>query len=356
MNILLTASFDKGLFCNGLQQNIVFLAELIADMGHTPFIVVNHEIDDCVDPPSNIIILEENEIKDLGRIDYILQTGWVIKDKDVELLKKANSKCKNVHIHYGNRLLADVEQCKRDNMCIPAQGADEIWVSPHYEFSFNYFKTYYKTQKVFELPYIWKPFYIDLHAQIWERAGHSCKYDPGREKNIAIVEPNLNMTKNCIPSVFIVEQLMAEHKDLFGKLAVYCSSSIVNKRYFRSLMWELDVTKKGKISFADRKKIANIFAKDANIVVSHQLLNALNYTYLEALHFNIPLVHNSEYIKDAGYYYPGYDTILGAKALHQALTCHDQNLDQYQEKAQQVIYRYSPDNPLVVDKYRKLFV
>ena len=121
-------------------------------------------------------------------------------------------------------------------------------------------------------------------------------------------------------------------------------------------MWALDITKKGKITFADRKKFSTIFSKEANVVVSHQLLNALNYTYLEALYFNIPLVHNSEYIKDAGYYYPDYDTILGAKALNEALTFHDKNLDDYKRRASRVIDRYSPTNPLVIEKYKKLFV
>ena len=104
------------------------------------------------------------------------------------------------------------------------------------------------------------------------------------------------------------------------------------------------------------KSFRTIFSKEANVVVSHQLLNALNYTYLEALYFNIPLVHNSEYIKDAGYYYPDYDTILGAKALNEALTFHDKNLDDYKRRASRVIDRYSPTNPLVIEKYKKLFV
>ena len=356
MNILLTASFDKGLFCNGLQQNIVFLAELIKDLGHTPIIALNHEIDKSVDPPSDILLIERHEIKDLGHVDYLLQTGWVVPKSDIDLLKDKNSNCKNIHIHYGNRLLADVEQCKWDNLCIDAYRVDEVWVSPHYEFSFAYFRTYYKTQRVFELPYIWDDMYIKIHADIFARAGQSCEYDPNAKKRIGVLEPNLNMTKNCIPSIFIVDELMNTHEDLFDMLTVYCSSTIRDKKYFRSLMWNLDITKKGKITFADRKKVALIFAQESNVIVSHQLMNALNYTYLEALYFNIPLVHNSEYIKDAGYYYPDYETQLGAKALHQALTYHDKNLEQYKESAQKVLYRYSPHNPLVKEKYNKLFV
>lgn len=356
MNVLLTANFDKGLFCNGLQQNIIFLAELIKDLGHTPFIAVGHDIDKCVDPPSDVVILEHKEILDLPKIDYLLQTGWVVGKNTIDFLKTKNPSCKNIHIHYGNRLLADVEQCKWDNRCVSPYRVDECWVSPHYEFSFNYFKTYYKTQKVFELPYIWSPKYAKMHNDIWKAAGYDCQYTPGEEKTIAVLEPNLNMTKNCIPSIFIVEELMTQHGELFKELIVYCSSQIRDKNYFKTLMWGLDITKKGKITFADRKKFSTIFSKEANVVVSHQLLNALNYTYLEALYFNIPLVHNSEYIKDAGYYYPEYDTILGAKALHEALAYHDKNLNDYQTRAQRVIDRYSPNNPLVIERYKKLFV
>jgi hypothetical protein len=80
----------------------------------------------------------------------------------------------------------------------------------------------------------------------------------------------------------------------------------------------------------------------------------LNYTYLEALHFNFPLVHNSNIIKSAGYYYPDYDTKLGSRALELALNYHDQNLESYKENSRKTIYKYSPKNPLVIEKYKKL--
>ena len=120
-------------------------------------------------------------------------------------------------------------------------------------------------------------------------------------------------------------------------------------------MWQLDMTKNHKIDFASRKKVSLIFSHEANVVVSHQLLNALNYTYFEALYFNIPLVHNSEYIKGAGYYYPDYDTKKGGQALYEALTFHDNHLELYKEKSQKIIFKYSPKNPEVIRLYKKLF-
>ena len=355
MNILLTISLDKGLYCNGLQQNIIFLAEMLRDMGCKPFLVVAHDIEKCIDPPRDVIILHSEEIKDLPKMDYCLQTGWLLSKERLGEIKKINPMCKNVHVHYGNRLLADIEQCKWENICISPDNVDEVWISPHYEFSETYFKTFYKTQKVFQIPYIWSPKFVKCHHEIWAKKGLDCYYSPSDEKNIGVLEPNLNMTKNCIPSIFIVEQLLTEHEDLFNQLNVYCAKSIMNKRYFRSLMWCLDITKQARIKFASRKPVAEIFSQESNVIVSHQLLNGLNYTYLEALYFNIPLVHNSEYIKDAGYFYPDYNTVLGANALHQALTFHDNNLEEYESRSKKVIHRYSPKNPLVVSRYKKLF-
>ena len=354
MNVLLTASFKNGLFCNGLQQNIVFLAELIANIGAKPIIVIDHKTSECKDPPSDILIIEESEILDY-QYDFILQTGFVLQKHIVDNLKNKNPSCKNIHIHYGNRMLADIEQCKWDNIAITNHKVDEIWTSPHYEIAIPYFKSYYNTQKVFTLPYIWDSKYLDVHERILNKNGHSCKYNPNSPKNIAILEPNLNMTKICLPSILIVEEALRVDPNLFNKLIVYCSDSIRDKKYFRSWMWNLKLPAQGKVTFSGRKTVSSVFSKECNVVVSHHLMNALNYVHLEALHMNIPLVHNSEYMKDVGYYYPDYDTQKGKNKLIEALTCHDNNLEEYSKKAQSLIYRYSPKNPAVIAEYKKLF-
>jgi len=355
MDIVLTAGFDKGVFCNGLQQNIVFLAELLKDIGHEPILCLNHDLDKSIDAPENIMTINRKDLIKLNNIDYVLQTGWVVENVLIDKLKEIHPKLKNIHIHYGNRMLADIEQAPRDNICVGNHGVDEVWISPHYEISTQYFKTFYNTQKVFILPYIWSPKYVQAHERIWNTAGESCYYNPGRPKNIAIVEPNLNITKSCIPAIMAAEELLNFEEDSFDKLIVYCSAKMAKKRYFRSLMWCLNLAKKNKIYFDSRQKISKVFAKECSIVLSHQLLNALNYTYLEALYFNIPVVHNSEYIKEAGYYYADYNTQDAAAALKSAISFHDKNLDQYKEEAAKVLWRYSPENPLVKERYRKLF-
>jgi len=356
MNILLTANFKKGIFSNGLQQNIVFLSELLKDIGFTPLIVVNHNVEECIDPPTDILILEQHEIPEYCQDLYaVLQTGWVLSKKSIDTIKDICPKCKNIYVHYGNRLLADIEQSSWDHTRpLIDYRVDENWLSPHYEFSIPYFKTYYKSEKVFEIPYIWDPKYMDIHEKIWNKEGKTCFYSKDKEKNIGIFEPNLNVTKHCLPSIMIIEELYSQSKDLFNKCNVYCSQKLRDKNYFKALMWQLEIQKAGLINYLSRTTISKVFSEDVSVSLSNQLLNGLNYTYLEALYFNIPLVHNSEYIKGAGYYYPEYDTKKGADALRLALTYHDQNLEEYKKQSQIILDRYSPKNPLVIEKYKKL--
>ena len=69
---------------------------------------------------------------------------------------------------------------------------------------------------------------------------------------------------------------------------------------------------------------------------------------------DLPLVHNSEFLKDVGYYYPDYDIQLGAAQLLRALTEHDTNIETYKARASTLLWQFSPDNPLVKEGYERL--
>lgn len=355
LNIVLTASFDKGLFCNGLNQNIVTLADLIIKLGHRPVLAINHPLEKGKDVPDYIDLIYSEDLGDFDDLDYLLQTAWVVKDETIDQLKSLNPRFKNIHVHYGNRLLADVEQCKWNTSPVNNHRVDEIWVSPHYDFSLQYFNIYYNTQKVFHLPYIWSPKYIESHSKIRAFAGSSCDYNPNSPKNLIVVEPNLNMTKNCLPAIMIMEEVFRRDPDLFEGATVFCSSQLSDKVYFKKLMWELDIVKAGRISFASRQVLSKTLSDGGNVMISHQLLNGLNYTYLEALYFNIPLIHNSDYIKDAGYFYKDYQVMDGADQLIEALRGHDVNLELQKSLGEKIISRYSIDNSYVQSCYRNLF-
>ena len=59
-------------------------------------------------------------------------------------------------------------------------------------------------------------------------------------------------------------------------------------------------------------------------------------------------------IKDAGYYYEGFNVSQGAEQLKIALADHDSNLDQYAKNSKKVLDRYVSTNKNIVDTYTKL--
>ena len=64
-------------------------------------------------------------------------------------------------------------------------------------------------------------------------------------------------------------------------------------------------------------------ANHCDAVVTHHWENGLNYLYYEVLYGGYPLIHNSEFLKDYGYYYDDFDAESGADALLSARAEHD---------------------------------
>jgi hypothetical protein len=89
----------------------------------------------------------------------------------------------------------------------------------------------------------------------------------------------------------------------------------------------------------------------ADAVVSHQWQNDQNYSYLDALYGNYPLVHNSPWLRDAGYYYPDFDIGAGTDQLLQAVRGHDAQLDDYRARSQRMLDAIDPLHQANIDGY-----
>ena len=89
------------------------------------------------------------------------------------------------------------------------------------------------------------------------------------------------------------------------------------------LIIQLDIYNKRK-NFLNVRKRTSFRCSDKirSIIVSHQQDNALNYLYLEALYLNLPLLHNSHFIKECGYYYPDNDIDIAKLHIAKILKDH----------------------------------
>ena len=231
-----------------------------------------------------------------------------------------------------------------------SQHLDGIWILPHHAYQKHYLETITKLP-VTIIPYLYSPYFLEQHATSIASNSNapSPYYDPKRKKNIAICEPNLNLVKHSIIPIAIIEQLYHHKPQVLAtsRASIYCSDTVHNcsnsfahRKAFKYFAKQLTCAR--ILSTENRYPLPLIFSHDCNILLSHQHLCALNYIYLDAMYFNIPVVHNSDMLKTYGYYYPGFDTHQGACALERAHTQHDQQLNAYQEQTKELLLRFSP--------------
>jgi hypothetical protein len=65
----------------------------------------------------------------------------------------------------------------------------------------------------------------------------------------------------------------------------------------------------------------------------------------------ISLIHNSPWLKEAGYYYHGFDAREGAAQLQRAAVDHASGLDDYRTRSQRVFAAVDPFSQRNLDAY-----
>ena len=73
--------------------------------------------------------------------------------------------------------------------------------------------------------------------------------------------------------------------------------------------------------------------------------------YLDAAYLGYPVLHNAYLCKDLGYYYEGSSTKNASKVLEWILENHDNNIEAYDQKNKQILYRYYVGNPKLIETY-----
>ena len=113
----------------------------------------------------------------------------------------------------------------------------------------------------------------------------------------------------------------------------------------------LDIVNHGVVSFEGRFAIYEYMAHYGDCIISHHWENGQNYLYYEALYGGYPLIHNSEFIRDFGYFYPDFDCQAGGNALVQAFETHDKNLGNYKAKATALLKTLDIQSPENIELY-----
>jgi hypothetical protein len=358
----------ESMWTNGMKLNILMLINLLKKSNKNYEIhLLNTKEIDLSNPPQHFDGINVSLLKDKYKeMDLIISMG---AQADFELIREfKHQKPTNKYIGYkcGNNYVLAIEDMlfKGGSHGMFEDMFDEIWYVPQQDYNNSgYYRTLYRANSI-SVPFLWDNSFLDSSLKIiasQHEEGRYKKnhlYNPTKEKKvIGIMEPNLNTVKTCVIPILVAEESYRSEtgKEKIEKLMITNAKDVLSKNpSFTSMIKSLDIFKDNKVSVEHRYQTSFVVSQFIDIVVSHQIMNPLNYLYLDVAYMGYPVLHNAPYCKDVGYYFNESDTRDGAKMLNWILENHDNNLDLYKTRNKQALWRYHVSNPLILSTYEKL--
>lgn len=347
--IAITMKDDSRIWNNGLTQNGYFLIKLLKKAGY--------EVDAVSESSEAGKKIGEFEIKHLNidninNYDIVMEIAYSISSGVFEAAAKSGVKI--VAVNYGNTLVILQEDLivRGGSAAGINRPGTETWMSPHYEFQKGFLETLIE-KEARVCPYIWSP-------EIFEKYCNLNNYNPFFSdetpiNKIGVFEPNINISKTLIYPTISLEILERNHNYLVDHVYLFNGLKLKENEKFKEITSKFDILRNNKISMEGRFPMGEMLGKKIiGNVLSHHMYNDLNYVTLEALHCKIPIVHNSSFCKEAGYYYDMFDANGCADQIKNSILLHRENLKTYKEAADEVLYRFSMENPQNINGYIEL--
>lgn len=363
---------NESLWINGIKLNALNLAKLLMQIpGNDVYILdTSSKVEDLTKVDWDHTKYKVAKFKDMKyEVDLLFLIGTSLAKVIFDDIRRKNPNFKVIKYHCGNNYVIDMERVIFDRAAegiVPSweDGHDQTWLIPQQEYhNRQYYQTIYRQEDkdVVVVPFIWDSEQMDRIVNALNKANKQLPYYEvgkiSKDKKISVMEPNLNVLKYAMIPIMVAEKVFRDlGEDAFKQIYISSGSKILKNNYFKSMLAYLDMVKAKppKLKFIPRYPITTLLTQETDIVLSHQWGNPLNYAYLDVLHFNYPLVHNADFIEDAGYYYPHFEVNKGAEMLKKAINEHDNNIEEYNEKNKKVLDRFRTTNKDLVETYRKL--
>lgn len=363
INIAVTISYPtllgENIWSNGGRQNVIFLYLLLKRLPYVDnvWIVADTKRDDFLpgklqEEITRDMVLYEDVKND---VDLLIEMGASVNPLDAERVWKRGGKV--VAYKYGNDYVMSVESCSfgAHPNWVPHPSrtpVDEVWTNAqHANTCASYFKHLYKAP-VEIVPHVWAPNLLEEALEANDISTKGWPYKQRHEKaRVSIFEPNINIVKSSIIPFYAASQFYDNNPGLVSNIYMLNCVKLAQNPLFSRLVTSTTAGAKGVASAEKRYNFVDFIGQHCGIVLTHQWENGLNYLYYEALYGGFPLVHNSPFLKDVGYYYRDFDIDDGARALEEAWTTHDDNLEEYNAKAFELLKTVSPYSQSVIDAY-----
>lgn len=345
---------------NGLRQNVIFLYRLFLSSMNCKAIYLVNDSGYTPEPfPAGLNIGQPKIYTTLelpDDLDYFVVLGASVSADALQGLRQRG--CATISYKAGNAGIISKEAVisghpdKDGEMYYDADCYDAIWMSPHHAHTYkSWCETIYRCP-VHIIPQIWDDSFFKIQK---ETTINNFGYKPSRNKwRCSIMDPNLTVMKTSHMPALVAE--CAYRKLPFKFSNIYITNAIRYREnaHFSSFIGALSAYKDGIMTVEDRYLGWEFLANHTDAVITHHWENGLNYLFYEVLYGNYPLIHNSAFLKDYGYYYSDFDAEDGARALIEAIAIHDMNLDNYRENNAKLLSALSPSSQANIELHENL--
>jgi hypothetical protein len=354
------------IWSSGAQQHVIFLYKLLTRM---PYIKKVWLVTDGTKNPAKAWLL--NDLKDNiislnsieKEVDLLIELSQAVSPKSVNMVRRSGGKLVSYKVGNCYAALSENLIFNPDASWFPNPNglqADAIWANPQFiDTCASLWEQLYGS-KVAVLPHLWSPYFLNLALQDNPLSAAGWPYSGNSDNlKLSIFEPNISVVKNVIIPFYICSEFYKNNKDKINKIRMYNTLKLKDSSTFNRIVMGTDAGKESVATAEGRFSFPDAMGQEGGIIVSHQWENGLNYVYYEALYGGFPLVHNSPFLKDVGYYYEGFDINDGVKALERAVLEHDEMRDEYDKRAEAFLKTVDPSQKSVIDAYdreiRRLF-
>jgi len=318
-------NFEEKMYINGIYQNIMFLYNYFtAHINYNVVFVSNNKNDKY-----NSILL--SDIHKYEELDYLFIIGTFPLD-----LEEIFEKTKVIWWHLGNDYIYETSSILKNtdvftNLRLSSDKFHEVWISPHFEYSIDYYKYIYSKNEIFVAPYIWSSDYMEKPYTHFNN----------EHLNIGVFESNINYGKTCFVPVMVCEKA----RNIIDK-AMICGSKKLYARSenFRAFAAKSKMFNEKRLTFEDRHRFKYVMDNYCNVVVSFVENWDLNYLHLECFYLGIPLIHNSKMLKEWGYYYDGYNVDAAYEHIKWLKVKGNFSREKYIERHKPLLKKYSMEN------------
>jgi len=345
---------------NGMGQNVVFLALALQAIDFVESVVLVDVGDQGALAPQvdlaalGLRLLRPREATDA--IDLVIELAGALPGDWLAYFRACGGKAVFLCVGQPFASLAEPILFADKPVSVPPGRCDRVWVLPKDEAFMPMLRILHRVP-VQVAPYLWSPLFLDARAQEVARAGYRFGYQPGRPAwRVAVFEPNISVVKTCLVPMLACDVVYRRQPQ--GIEAMHVLNSLHMKEHPTLLYManSLDLVRQHKAVFHGRHDFAGFMVQHADAVMAHQWHNSQNYGHLDALHGGYPLVHNSPWLRDVGYYYPDFDIEAAAGQLLHAQAVHDARLDDYRNAARLLAARLDPLAGANVGDYARLLL